>query len=170
MGVVGDWVYVALGSNLGDSRMLVREAMNRLESLSVIPLRRSSLWRSVPVGCPPGSLDFINAVVGFRPGVGETPESLLDRFQGLEREFGRRPKRVPNEARPLDMDLLVFGMERRETERLTLPHPRIRDRAFVLAPWAEIDAGFVLPGVNRSVGQLLAALGPLDGVRRVEVG
>src|SRR3954471_8669341 len=83
---------VALGSNLGDSRQIVLEAMDRLQRLSSEPLLRSSLWQTSPVFCPGGSPDFVNAIVGLTPGTEETPESLLTKLIGLEKEFGRRPK------------------------------------------------------------------------------
>jgi 2-amino-4-hydroxy-6-hydroxymethyldihydropteridine diphosphokinase len=152
------WAFVALGSNLGESATLVREALDRLQEISADPLLRSSLWRTVPVDCPPGSPAFVNAVAGLRPRAGETPESLLGHLQQLEREFGRQPKVVPNEPRPLDLDLLAFGSEQRATDRLTLPHPRAHQRRFVLAPWSEIAPEFVVPGQDRTVGELLARL------------
>jgi 2-amino-4-hydroxy-6-hydroxymethyldihydropteridine diphosphokinase len=157
-------VFVALGSNLGESASILGQAMNRLEALSVAPLRRSSIWRSVPVDCPPGSPGFLNAVVGMSPFDAETPETLLERLRELEREFGRRPKQVRNEARPLDLDLLVFGSARRQTPGLILPHPRIAERGFVLAPWSEIAGGLVVVGLGRTVAELLRELGPVDGL------
>src|SRR5437762_2758461 len=79
------FVFVALGSNLGDSRANVLAAMGRLEKLSTGPLLRSSLWQSTPVDCPPGSPPFVNAVVGLTPLPGETPETLLAKLQELEK-------------------------------------------------------------------------------------
>src|SRR6185503_14909246 len=99
--------FVALGSNLGDSRALVLLAMDRLASFSSIPLLRSSLWQSTPVDCPPGSSLFVNAVAGLRPLPGETPKSLLAKLTALEMDFGRQPKQSLNEARPLDLDLIA---------------------------------------------------------------
>jgi 2-amino-4-hydroxy-6-hydroxymethyldihydropteridine diphosphokinase len=93
-------VLVALGSNLGDSKRILRAAMSCLQKLSDHPAVRSSLWETSPVDCPPGSPLFVNAVVGLIPRTGETPESLLTKLQALEREFGRRPKQRLNEARP----------------------------------------------------------------------
>jgi 2-amino-4-hydroxy-6-hydroxymethyldihydropteridine diphosphokinase len=151
-------VVVALGSNLGDSIGTLRAAMDRLESLSVSPLRRSSFWRSTPVDCPPGSSDFVNAVVMLQPLPGETPESLLHKLQRLEAGFGRRPRQVLNEPRPLDLDLITFGAERRASPRLTLPHPRAHLRGFVLAPLAEIAPDLVLPGQRETASEALAGL------------
>lgn len=154
----GSTALVALGSNVGDSIATVRAAMDRLESLSASPLRRSSLWRSAPVDCPPGSPDFINAAVAFEPLPGETPESLLDKLQAIETGFGRRPRQVRHEPRPLDLDLIAFGGERRSSARLMLPHPRAQVRRFVLAPLAEVAPDWVLPGQGETVRELLARL------------
>lgn len=155
-------VYIALGSNLGDSRATVLRAIERLRALSDLPLRASSLWRNPPLDCPPGSPDFVNAVVELYPRSGETPETLLDKLQALEREFGRRPKQVLNEPRPLDLDLIAFGAETRNTERLTLPHPRAHQRRFVLQPLSELAPQLLLPGQRRTVLQLLEQL-PAQG-------
>jgi 2-amino-4-hydroxy-6-hydroxymethyldihydropteridine diphosphokinase len=163
-------VFVALGSNLGDSASTLRQAMDRLEGLSEKPLIRSSLWRSAPVDCPPGSPPFVNAVVGLRPRPDETPEKLLGRLQQLEREFGRQPKVLSNEPRPLDLDLLAFGCERRTSDDLTLPHPRAHLRRFVLAPWAEIAPGFAIPGQSMTVAALLSGLGGGELVDRIRTG
>jgi len=159
-------VIVALGSNLGDSRRTILAAIDRLQAFSAEPLLRSSLWRSTPVDCPPDAPDFVNAVVGLVPLPHETPETLLDKLQTLEREFGRQPKRVHNESRPLDLDLIAFGDETRCTERLTLPHPRAPLRRFVLAPLAEIMPHFVLPGQTLTIAELLSRL-PSDSTTKL---
>ena len=91
-------VFVALGSNLGDSISILVETMKRLEALSAGPIRRSSLWSTSPVDCPPGSPPFVNAVVALTPMAGETPESLLIELQEMEHEFGRVPKKVLNDG------------------------------------------------------------------------
>ncbi len=149
---------IALGSNLGDSVAVVRAAMDRLETFAAAPLRRSALWRTAPVDCPPGSPPFINAVVLFTPQAGETPESLLARLQALERDFGRRPDSRRNAPRPLDLDLIAFGAETRDTPALRLPHPHAWQRRFVLAPLAELAPGLQPPGWPAPVATLLAGL------------
>ena len=159
--------FVALGSNLGDSRRMILEAINRLQHLSSQPLLKSSLWQSEPIDCPPGSRQFINAVVGLIPDKDETPETLLAKLQSIEKEFGRQPKRVQNEPRPLDLDLISFGNLRRSTEQLTLPHPRAHLRRFVLEPLAEIAPELLLPGQCRTVSQLVEALGHDPSATRV---
>jgi 2-amino-4-hydroxy-6-hydroxymethyldihydropteridine diphosphokinase len=132
------------------------------------PLRRSSLWQTTPVDCPPGSPVFVNAVVGLLSGTCETPETLLAKLQALEREFGRRPKEVLNEPRPLDLDLIAFGNETRATRELTLPHPRAHERRFVLQPLREIAPDLVLPGQTKSVAELLQQLPPDASMRKLE--
>ena len=88
--------FVALGSNLGHSPQILRQAIERLQTLSVSPLLISSLWRTVPVDCPPGSPDFINAMVGLTPRAGETPEFLLAvlRELGVSLAVGRGRSRT----------------------------------------------------------------------------
>jgi 2-amino-4-hydroxy-6-hydroxymethyldihydropteridine diphosphokinase len=164
-----EWVVVALGSNQGDSANILDQAIGRLEAISGGSMRRSSFWRTTPVECPPGSADFLNAVVAWRRVDGQTPEALLETLQCLEREFGRRPKEVINEPRPLDLDLIVCGEEMRTSDRLILPHPRAVERAFVLYPLAEILPELVLSGQTRSVRELRDALSEADRllVRRV---
>jgi 2-amino-4-hydroxy-6-hydroxymethyldihydropteridine diphosphokinase len=150
--------YVALGSNLGDPRQNVLRAMERLQELSAAPLLKSSLIETAPVDCPPGSPNFVNAVAGLAPRPGETPESLLAKLRALEKEFGRQPKKVSNEPRPLDLDLIAFGGEIRHTPSLVLPHPRAHLRRFVLEPLVEIAPDLILPGQTRTVADLLAKL------------
>lgn len=149
---------MALGANLSESRRTLRQAMQRLRQFSHGPLLRSAIWQTAPVDCPPGSPLFLNAVVGFRPRPGQTPESLLARLQELEREFGRRPKRILNEPRPLDLDLIAFGDQVRAGPQLTLPHPRAHLRRFVLQPLAQIAPALVLPGQRATIAELLARL------------
>ena len=150
--------FVGLGSNLGTSRANVLAAMDRLQELSDSPLLRSSLLETAPVDCPPGSPQFINAVVGLAPRASETPESLLLKLRELEKQFGRKPKAILNEPRELDLDLIAFGTEMRATKELVLPHHRARLRRFVLQPLNEIAPDLILPGESKTVAQLLAAL------------
>jgi len=160
--------YIALGSNLGDARQYVFEAIIRLQSFSERPLQKSSLWKTTPVDCPPGSPDFVNAVVALVPRTGETPESLLKKLQALEKEFGRGPKNVLNEPRPLDLDLIAFGDEQRNSSQLTLPHPRAHQRRFVLQPLAEIAPEFILPEQGKTVAQLLGELPLVEEIERLK--
>ena len=153
--------YVALGSNLGDSRKTILDAMARLQNFSAEPILKSSLWQTTPVDCPPDSPKFVNAIAGLVPRNEETPESLLKKLRELEKEFGRQPKKVLNEPRPLDLDLIAFGNEIRNSPELILPHPRAHQRRFVLQPLSELAPDLVLPGQTKTVSQLLAEL-PAD--------
>jgi 2-amino-4-hydroxy-6-hydroxymethyldihydropteridine diphosphokinase len=139
---MNDYAIIALGSNLGNSRDLIEQAVRRLAAFSSEPLLRSSLRETEPVDCPPNSPPFINAVVALKPRPDETPESLLAKLQELEREFGRQRKKVHNEPRPLDLDLITFRNEVRKAAQLTLPHPRAHLREFVLGPLKEINPAF----------------------------
>lgn len=162
-------VLVALGSNLGDSPTILRQAITQLRVTAGpdAAFRASALWSSSPVDCPPGSPPFVNAAVAFDASPADTPESWLARLQAWEREFGRRPKVVLNEARPLDLDLIAFGTETRTTAVLTLPHPRAHLRRFVLAPLDEIAPDIVLPGQRRTIAELLAGLTSEERVQRI---
>ena len=153
-----EFAFIALGSNLGNSREILVSAMARLQEFSTSPLLKSSLLETAPVDCPPGSPNFLNAVVALTPRANETPETLLAKLQTLEKEFGRQPKKVLNEARPLDLDLIAFGQETRATRQLVLPHPRAHLRRFVLQPLAEIAPDLILHGQTKTVTQLLALL------------
>ena len=152
------YAFVALGSNLGDSREILKGAVSKLQGLSAEPVLRSSIWKTEPVDCPPGSPPFLNAVVAIVPESANTPEKLLAVLKSLETEFGRRPKVVMNEPRPLDLDLIAFGGLLVQSETLTLPHPRAHVRRFVLAPLAEIAPDFVFPGQAKTVKRLLGEL------------
>lgn len=158
---------IALGSNVGDSVAIIHAAFERLETLSSPPIRKSSLWRTTPVDCPPDSPLFINGAVALIPRPDESPESLLAHLQAMEKEFGRKPKLVLNEPRPLDLDLIAFGGEVRNTPELILPHPRAHIRRFVLEPLSEIAPGFILPGQTKTVGELLATLNSTEDVSRL---
>lgn len=150
--------FVALGSNLGNSRETIHQATARLQEFSLKPLLKSSLWQTTPVDCPPNSPQFLNAVIGLNPFPNETPENLLQKLQQLEKDFGRQPKTILNEPRPLDLDLISFGNETRASEKLILPHPRAHERRFVLEPLNELAPNLILPGQMKTVKQLLDSL------------
>ena len=126
--------FVAIGANLGDARAAVTAAMDAIGTIErTVVTARSSLYRSAPVDAT--GPDFINAVVAVRTGL--TAEAFLAELHLLEEQAGReRP--FPNAPRTLDLDLLMHGNAIKDTPALALPHPRMRDRAFVLKPLAEI--------------------------------
>jgi 2-amino-4-hydroxy-6-hydroxymethyldihydropteridine diphosphokinase len=158
---------ISLGSNLGDSRQIILDAMAHLQTFSDKPILKSSLWQTSPVDCPPSSPKFMNAVVGLVPRKEETPELILEKLCALEKKYGRAPKKVLNEPRPLDLDLIAFGNEIRNLPELILPHPRAHLRRFVLQPLSEIAPELVLPGQGKTVAELLAELPADETVTRI---
>lgn len=145
--------FVALGANLGDAAATVTAAIAALRELPGTEfVAASSLYRTAPVGLR-NQPDFVNAVVELLA-VLPAP-TLLESLFALEERFGRR-RSVRNAPRTLDLDLLLYGEEDRAEAWLTLPHPRLHERAFVLAPLAEIAPRLVIPG-RGSVGELLSA-------------
>jgi 2-amino-4-hydroxy-6-hydroxymethyldihydropteridine diphosphokinase len=133
--------FVGIGANLGDAAAAVTGAIAALGQLRDTTLvKASSLYRSAPVDAR--GPDFVNAVAHVRTGL--TALELLDELQALEQAAGReRP--YPNAPRTLDLDLLLHGDGRIDSERLVVPHPRMRQRAFVLVPLAEIAPDLVTP-------------------------
>ena len=129
--------FVGLGANLGDALATLREAVERLRRLPETRLVAvSSLYRTAPIDS--SGPDYLNAVAALDTAL--TPEALLAALQAIELQHGReRPYR--NAPRTLDLDLLLHGAARRRTPALTLPHPRLHERAFVLHPLLELDAG-----------------------------
>ena len=160
-------VLIGIGSNRGDSIRTVLRSIECLRRFAAADVRASSLWRTSPVDCPPDSSDFVNAVVGFEPRTGLTPDALLAELKALEREFGRATPWVRNAPRELDLDLLVFGDERRDGAQFVLPHPRATTRRFVLAPAAEVAPQLQWPGTSTTVAELLARLDDGERVERM---
>lgn len=127
--------HVALGANLGDAPAALKRAIEALDQAPGTRVTaRSSLYRSAPIDA--GGPDYVNAVVRLQTRL--TAPALLDVLQQLERQAGReRP--YHHAPRTLDLDLLLYGDARIDSPRLAVPHPRMRQRAFVLLPLAEID-------------------------------
>ena len=135
--------YIALGANLGDPQAMVQNAIAALDALPDTRLiRASSLYRTEPVGLK-AQPDFINAVAAIRTTL--APQDLLCELQNLEATHGR-VRSIPNAPRTLDLDILLYADQVINTPTLTLPHPRMRLRAFVLAPLAEIAPKLQIPG------------------------
>ena len=152
-------VLIGLGANLdssvGSPDDTLRAAVTEIQQLSDFPVLVSQTVQTRPVDCPPGSPDYSNAVAVLIPGTGQLPEDFLRDLQRIERLFGRVRSGVRNEARPLDLDLLAFGQERRDTDFLCLPHPRAHQRSFVLEPLASIWPDYVFPGQTATARALL---------------
>ena len=144
--------FVGLGANLENPLQQVRQAISELDAIEhTRVVAASSLYRSAPVGYA-DQPDFINAVVKLQTGL--SPRELLDALHVVENRHGRR-RSERNAPRTLDLDLLLYGTLVVREEGLTLPHPRMHERAFVLLPLAEIAPDTPLPGYAL-VSQLLA--------------
>lgn len=133
--------YVALGANLGDAAATLHRAMDAINALPATQVAaRSALYRTAPLDS--GGPDYINAVMQIETGL--APDELLHALQALELAEGReRPWR--NAPRTLDLDILLYGDQTVNTDTLAIPHPRMKERAFVLVPLAEIAPGLVTP-------------------------
>lgn len=139
--------YVALGANLGEPVAYLRAAVDDLAALPHTTLvARSSLYRSAPVGLL-NQPDFINAVVAIDTAL--APIDLLRALLAIEARHGR-VRSVPNAPRTLDLDLLLYGEHTLASAELTLPHPRMHQRAFVLLPLLEIAPEITLPRLGRA--------------------
>jgi len=154
-------VVLALGSNLGDRLDNLQGALDALlDSPGLSFLAVSPVYETTPVGGP-DQPDYLNAVL-----VAETSLSartILERAQGVEDVFQRTREETWG-PRTLDVDVIVYGDEVSDDPELILPHPRAHERAFVLAPWHDVDPSAEIPGRGR-VAELLAVAGPY-GVRR----
>lgn len=171
-------VFIGFGSNLGDGRQLVESAWNRLSALErLVPVQLSSLYVTQAVDMV-SQLPFTNAV-----GMAETdlsPIELLHRLQAVEREHGRRRDGSGGgyQDRSLDLDLLYYDRLVCATPELTVPHPRITGRLFVLVPLAEIAPDFRDPVTGRTAGEMRGHLEsrieqnqiPPQPVRRIPAG
>jgi 2-amino-4-hydroxy-6-hydroxymethyldihydropteridine diphosphokinase len=134
--------YIGIGANLGEARAQVEQAINSLKTLPRTRLvAQSSLFRTAPVDA--GGDDYINAVVSIDTGL--APQELLAQLQALEQAAGReRP--YHNAPRTLDLDILLYGEQIIATPSLTVPHPRLIQRAFALIPLLQIDPFIAIPG------------------------
>ena len=153
---------VALGSNLGDrlgNLDAARKAIAKLREVTG-PILSSAVYETDPVGCEAGAPGFLNAVIEFTYD-GE-PTQLFGDLRRLEVSLGRPADHQRNISRPIDIDLLYFGDRTLSTNELTLPHPRLHGRPFVLRPLADIQPDRVLPGQAKTIRELLA-LAPSSG-------
>jgi len=136
---------IGVGSNLGDAPASVRRAMRDVaERLTATDVRRSSLYRTAPVGGPEQP-DFVNAVLVLESEM--APDDVLVALHGIEQEAGR-VRDVHWGPRTLDLDVVVAGNLVSEDPDLTLPHPRAHERAFVLIPWQEVEPEASLTGIG----------------------
>jgi len=139
-----NYAFVGIGSNLnsefGAPKDNVLEAIERLKNLGVEPLLVSALIESKPLDCPPGSPDFVNAVVAVIPEKNAEALTFLHELQRIENQMGRVRSGLKNEARVIDLDLLTFKAVVYQSDELNLPHPEILNRSFVLEPLQDLLA------------------------------
>lgn len=148
--------YIGLGSNLGDPAAQVRGALAALAGLPGTRFMASSgLYRNPPMG-PPGQPDYVNAVAGVL--TTQPVAELMAALRAIEAAHGRHRDGARWGPRTLDLDLLLYGTLRMETETLTVPHPGIAERPFVLIPLLEVAPGLRMPG-GASIAKLAAAAG-----------
>jgi 2-amino-4-hydroxy-6-hydroxymethyldihydropteridine diphosphokinase len=145
--------YVGLGANLGEPRRQLTEAIIAMSGLPETRLaRHSSFYRTAPVGFAEQP-EYLNAVAALDTRL--APGVLLEGLQGIERRH-HRERSFPNAPRTLDLDLLLFGDERISRPGLTVPHPRMHERAFVLQPLLELDSEISIPGKGKASALLSA--------------
>ena len=154
-------VYVAMGANLGEARQTLETAAAELAATPGIQdLTLAHFYSTTPVDS--SGPDYVNTVVRFTCSL--APEALLDRLQAIEQEHGRT-RLYRNAPRTLDLDLLLYGQEKINTERLIVPHPRMHERAFVLVPLADLA-----PELELAQGHMSALLDSVkdQGIWRLE--
>ncbi len=154
--------YLGLGSNVGERRSHLEAAVAALPSQGVTPLASSSVYETEPVGLVLDQREFLNACLRIE--TEHEPEGLLAACKAVERSLGREPGGPRHGPRPIDVDLLLLDDVEYSSERLSLPHPEVRSRRFVLAPLLELDPGLTLPGGGR-LADALAGLGEGQAVR-----
>lgn len=157
--------YLSLGSNLGNRRENIENGILHLAAQGRVgPI--SSFYRTRPQGMLPGTPDFLN--LALRMDSGLIPRHLLGWIKVIETAMGHDLRTGPPRSRYLDADILLAGHHVCETHSLTIPHPRMTRRAFVLVPLAEIAPHVVHPVLGQTIVELLSRLQNHDGVLRVE--
>jgi 2-amino-4-hydroxy-6-hydroxymethyldihydropteridine diphosphokinase len=159
---------IGLGSNVGDRLAHLQEGFRRIRTLhpgSKAPLV-SSIFETSPIDCAPGTNPYLNAVVEIQ--FGRPPIVLLDSLLGIEREMGRPSKRPRNAPRTIDLDVLYVGNLILNNPEIIIPHPRLAQRRFVLAPLSQIAPELVLPGQTKTIRALLENLTDNERVVRTE--
>lgn len=158
---MNETAFLLLGSNQGDRSALLDEATRRLAETAGLTLAAaSSTYATSPVDCPPGSPEFLNRMLKMECTLG--PLELLEVAQKIETDLGRTGKGT-NAPRPIDIDIILYGDRTMRTERLEIPHPRMRRRPFVLVPLAEVAPEAVDPATRCRFADLI----PPDSLREV---
>ena len=160
---------IGFGSNLGDRQANLRRARSYLRALPCVTglCGSAPLFETSPVDCAESARDFLNTVVEVDLPEDADPLVLLEKLRGIETALGRPTRHPKNASRPIDLDILYFGPTTLDTPLLTLPHPRLCQRRFVLAPLAALRPDLVLPGQTQPVRALLQTLHDPAEVRLV---
>jgi 2-amino-4-hydroxy-6-hydroxymethyldihydropteridine diphosphokinase len=153
--------FIGIGSNLGDRAANYREAIQRIAQIpQTRVVRQSSIYETEPVGDLKGA--FLNGVIEVETEI--NADLLMRRLLGIERVMGRKrvrgrkPARGKYRPRIIDLDLLFFNKETIDTRAVTVPHPRLQERLFVLAPMSELAPTLIHPKLNKSISEMMAAL------------
>jgi 2-amino-4-hydroxy-6-hydroxymethyldihydropteridine diphosphokinase len=154
--------YLGLGSNVGERRAHLQTAVDALPRVDVQVLASASVYDTDPVGEILDQPSFLNTCLRVRTDL--EPLALLDAVKGLEHELGRAAGGPRHGPRAIDIDILLLGELELHEERMTLPHPQVLTRRFVLIPALELDFELCVPG-GRALADALAALPPAEGVR-----
>jgi 2-amino-4-hydroxy-6-hydroxymethyldihydropteridine diphosphokinase len=157
--------FLGLGSNIGDRRAHLEEAVAALPAHGVDVVASSSVYETEPVGLVLDQREFYNACLCVETGHG--PDQLLAACKDVERELGRPASGVRHGPRPIDVDVLLLDELEYSSDRLTLPHPEVSSRRFVIVPLLELDPDLALPGGPRLSEALAALVGDGQEVRRV---
>ncbi|MDY0404019.1 2-amino-4-hydroxy-6-hydroxymethyldihydropteridine diphosphokinase [Virgibacillus sp. 179-BFC.A HS] len=143
--------YIALGSNIEPRKFHLDQAITRLRQHQAIAVKKQSpIYETKPVGYADQG-DFLNMVLEAETSL--DPEALLDVCQQIEQDLGRK-RIIPNGPRTIDLDILAYNHENIKTDRLIVPHPRMHERAFVLAPLHDIAPNLILASVDKRVAEL----------------
>ena len=156
--------FLGLGSNVGDRRAHLQEAVSALPGRGVDVVACSSVYETEPVGLVTDQREFLNACLRIRTEHG--PEELLDACKAVEHELGRSDQHPRHGPRPIDVDLLMLDTRQYRSQRLTIPHPEVRSRRFVIVPLLELDPQLSLPD-GTSLSDALSELGLGQEVRLV---
>ncbi|MGP4063157.1 2-amino-4-hydroxy-6-hydroxymethyldihydropteridine diphosphokinase [Halobacillus sp. H74] len=147
--------YIALGSNITKREEFLKDAITLLDEHNDIQVtKKSSVYETAPVGYKEQN-DFLNMAIKVQTNL--PPLHLLDYCQGIEQELGRK-RVVKWGPRTIDLDILLYNHENMKAERLTIPHPHMQERAFVMVPLADLDADVVLPHIKQTVAEVLGHL------------
>jgi 2-amino-4-hydroxy-6-hydroxymethyldihydropteridine diphosphokinase len=153
--------FIGIGSNLGDRAANYREAISRIAEIPTTRIvRQSSIYESEPVGDLKGA--FLNGAIEIETEIG--PDVLMRRLLAIERVMGRKrvkgrkPSRGKYRPRIIDLDLLFFNKETIDTRVVKVPHPRLQERRFVLAPLSELAPALIHPKLNASISEMLSGL------------